>query len=58
MKMQLITPVALALVATRASAKVLNDGTDFRYGKGFNNQVDWQMAGTSLILSSPLSEPS
>ncbi|KAI5887643.1 uncharacterized protein SCHCODRAFT_02638591 [Schizophyllum commune H4-8] len=45
MKMQLITPLALALVATRASAKVLNDGTDFRYGKGFNNQVDWQMAG-------------
>ncbi|KAL1675380.1 hypothetical protein EV122DRAFT_281142 [Schizophyllum commune] len=39
MKMQLITPVALALVATHASAKVLNDGTDFRYGKGFDNQT-------------------
>ena len=45
MKMQLITPVALAVFATYASAKVLNDGTDFRYGKGFDNQVDWQMAG-------------
>ncbi|KAL1702872.1 hypothetical protein EV121DRAFT_261658 [Schizophyllum commune] len=50
MKLQLVSSMAFALAAMSASAKILNDGTKFAYGKAFDNQVQWQMAG---VLESP-----
>ena len=62
MKLQLVSSMAFALAATSASAKILNDGTKFAYGKAFDNQVQWQMAGSyhphQYLLRSRSSNPS
>ncbi|KAI5887642.1 uncharacterized protein SCHCODRAFT_02713517 [Schizophyllum commune H4-8] len=50
MKTQVMSPIVLALMATSATAKILNDGTKLAYGKAFDNKVQWQMAG---VLESP-----
>ncbi|KAL1675382.1 hypothetical protein EV122DRAFT_281144 [Schizophyllum commune] len=50
MKTQLISLIFLALIATSATAKILNDGTKLGYGKAFDDKVQWQMAG---VLESP-----
>ena len=62
MKLQLVSSTAFALAATSASAKILNDGTKFAYGKAFDNKVQWQMAGSypphHHLLRSRSSNPS
>ncbi|TRM58227.1 hypothetical protein BD626DRAFT_550740 [Schizophyllum amplum] len=50
--MQLISSIVLASVAMYASAKTLNDGSKFAYGKAFDGQAQWQMAG---VLEYPCS---
>ena len=48
MKTQLKSLIFLALIATSAAAKILNDGTKLGYGKAFENKVRWR--GKSIIL--------
>ena len=54
MKTQLKSLIFLALIATSAAAKILNDGTKLGYGKAFDNKVQWQMAGAYDHLSSQI----